>query len=145
MLPGMDGFDVCRALKKNTQTATVPLIMLTAKGEESDIVVGLELGADDYITKPFSPKILFARIRALLRRHERKAVDKDSVLQYGGLSIDPLRHEVLIQGKPTELTATEFGVLHFLIQHPGWAFTRQQIVDAVKGQDYTVTERTVDI
>jgi two-component system phosphate regulon response regulator PhoB len=145
MLPGLDGLEICRRLKAGPDTQHIPIIMLTAKGEESDIVVGLELGADDYVTKPFSPKILMARIHAVLRRKSREESKETAVLLRGDLSIDPGRHEVRVCGEAVDLTATEFKVLHFLARKPGWVFTRQQIVDAVKGEDYPVTERSVDV
>lgn len=145
MLPGVDGLEVCRRLKGDPSTQHIPIVMLTAKGEESDIIVGLELGADDYITKPFSPKVLLARVRAVLRRISSRTYDASQVLVRGDLTIDPRRHQVLLKNKPVDLTATEFGLLHFLAQKPGWVFTRQQIVDHVKGADYPVTDRAVDV
>lgn len=145
MLPGVDGWEVCRRLKGDPTTQHIPVVMLTAKGEESDVVVGLELGADDYIVKPFSPKVLLARIRAVLRRRARQETDETAVLVRGELTVDPVRHEVTVKGKRVDLTATEFRLLHFLARRPGWVFTRQQIVDAVKGEDYPVTERSVDV
>lgn len=145
MLPGVDGLEVCRRLKANTSTQHIPVVMVTAKGEESDVVVGLELGADDYITKPFSPKILLARLRAVLRRKSREETKDNAAIAIDDLQIDPGRYEVKVKGKRVELTATEFRVLHFLARKPGWVFTRQQIVDAVKGEDYPVTERSVDV
>jgi two-component system alkaline phosphatase synthesis response regulator PhoP len=145
MLPGVDGLDVCRALKSDSATAMIPVIMVTAKGEEADIVAGLELGADDYVTKPFSPRVLTARIRACLRKKAQKPPDDKSVIRINDLVIHPGRHEVLIAGKPVKLTLTEFRILHFLASRPGWVFTRYQIVDAVKREDYFVTDRTVDV
>lgn len=145
MLPGVDGLEVCRNLKAYQKTADIPIVMLTAKGEEADIVVGLELGADDYITKPFSPKVLIARIRACLRRKTKEPVDQNSALKINNLVIHPGRHEVLIDGKPIDLTLTEFRLLHLLARRPGWVFTRDQIVSAVRGEDYIVTDRTVDV
>ncbi len=144
MLPGIDGFDVCRQLKNDSRTAHIPIVMLTVKGEESDIVVGLELGADDYITKPFSPKVLLARIKAVLRRKEKKPIAESDVMTIGDLTIHPGRHEVLVQGKPVELTATEFRILHLMARKPGWVFTRYQIVDAARGENIAVTARSVD-
>ncbi len=144
MLPGMDGFDVCRQLKNDSRTAHIPIVMLTVKGEESDIVVGLELGADDYITKPFSPKVLLARIKAVLRRREKEPVGESDVMTIGDLTIHPGRHEVLVQEKPVELTATEFRILHLMARKPGWVFTRYQIVDAARGDNIAVTARSVD-
>lgn len=144
LLPNVDGLEVCKLLKNDTRTKHVPIVMLTAKGEEADMVTGLELGADDYITKPFSPRVLIARVRAVLRRkHEPPTAD--TTIQVRELMIHPGRHEVLAAGKPLSLTLTEFRLLHFLAQRPGWAFSRNQIVDAVKGDDYPVTERSVDV
>ncbi len=145
MLPGLDGLEVCKNLKNNPKSAHVPIVMLTAKSEESDIVLGLELGADDYITKPFSPKVLIARVRASLRRKRQEAPPETAVLRLGELVIDPGKHSVTVKGEEIDLTATEFGVLHFLARKPGWVFTRQQIVDNVKGEDYAVTDRSVDV
>jgi len=144
MLPGMDGFAVCRQLKNDSHTAHIPIVMLTVKGEESDIVVGLELGADDYITKPFSPMVLLARIKAVLRRKEKEPIAESDVMTIGDLTIHPGRHEVLVQGKPAELTATEFRILHLMARKPGWVFTRYQIVDAARGENIAVTDRSVD-
>ncbi len=145
MLPGLDGLEVCRALKKNPKTAGIPIVMVTAKGEESDIVAGLELGADDYITKPFSMKVLAARVRTILRRKEMRVADRDALIRIHDIVINPGRHEVLINGKPVDLTFTELRILHFLASRPGWVMTRQQIVDAVRGEDYAVTDRSVDV
>jgi two-component system phosphate regulon response regulator PhoB len=145
MLPGLDGLEVCKELKANRHTSHIPVIMVTAKGEESDIVAGLELGADDYIAKPFSPKVLVARIRTVLRRKSRgEAGDKQPIV-IDDLEINPGRFEVLVKKEKVDLTATEFQLLYFLARRPGWVFTRQQIVDAVKGEDYAVTERAVDV
>jgi two-component system alkaline phosphatase synthesis response regulator PhoP len=146
MLPGMDGLDVCKILKNDTTTKQIPIIMLTAKGDESDIVLGLELGADDYITKPFSPKVLRARVKTVLRRSETELLPSEkAVISLPGLLIDTERVEVKVNDKPINLTATEFRILHFLAAKPGWVFTRSQIVDAVRGEDYPVTDRTVDV
>jgi two-component system alkaline phosphatase synthesis response regulator PhoP len=146
MLPGKDGLQICRELKQNDATSDIPVIMMTAKGEESDIVTGLELGAEDYIVKPFSPKVMVARIKAVLRRQATApAPDAEDVLNVQGIMIHPGRHEVSVNGKPVDLTASEFGILHFLARRPGWVFTRYQIVDAVHGEDYPVTERSVDV
>jgi two-component system alkaline phosphatase synthesis response regulator PhoP len=145
MLPGMDGLTVCRELKQDAKTRDLPIIILTAKGEEADIVAGLELGADDYVTKPFSPRVLLARVRAVLRRRRAApAADSDS-LEIHEMVIHPGRHEVLVQGRPVDLTATEFRLLAFLARRPGWVFTRSQIVQGVQGEDYAVTERAVDV
>jgi two-component system phosphate regulon response regulator PhoB len=145
MLPGLDGLSVCKRLKQDPRTKEIPIVMVTAKGEESDIVAGLELGAEDYVTKPFSPKVLIARVRTVLRRMEKGAVGEDETISIHDLVIHPGRHEVLVDGKPVDLTYTEFRVLHYLARRPGWVFTRYQIVDAVHGQDYPVTERSVDV
>ncbi|MEW6235870.1 MAG: response regulator [Candidatus Omnitrophota bacterium] len=145
MLPGVDGLEVCRILKNDPQTKEIPIVMLTARGEESDVVRGLELGADDYITKPFSPNILLARIRAVLRRKSVTPADENSILKIHGIEIHPGRHEVLIHGATADLTLTEFRILHYLVRRPGWVFTRTQIIDAVHGDDYPVTERSVDV
>ena len=145
MLPGMDGLEVCRTLKSNPVTEPIPVVMLTAKGEESDIVTGLELGADDYITKPFSPRVVLARVRAVLRRKSQLRQDEMGLVRIHELVIHPGRHQVLIKNEPVELTFTEFRILHFLASHPGWVFTRSQITDAVRGDDYPVTDRAVDV
>ena len=145
MLPDIDGLDVTRSLKNDLNTKDIPIVMLTAKGEEADIVIGLELGADDYITKPFSPRILVARIRAVLRRNIQGAPEETTSYRIHNLSIHPGRHEVLVEGKPVQLTFSEFAILNYLARRPGWVFTRAQIVDAVRGHDYFVTDRTVDV
>jgi len=144
MLPGIDGLEVCKRLKADPTLQPVPVVMLTAKGEESDIVAGLELGADDYVTKPFSGKVLVARVRRLLRKVSESAEDKGLVKAHG-LVIDPARHEVALNGKPVSLTLTEFNILHTLSRRPGLVFTRYQIVDAIHGDDYLVTDRAVDV
>jgi two-component system, OmpR family, alkaline phosphatase synthesis response regulator PhoP len=145
MLPGMDGLEVCRALKKDEKTMAVPIIMLTAKGEESDIVAGLELGADDYIVKPFSPRVLVARVKTVLRRKSADPVDDSAPVQIHDLSIHPGRREVLAGKQPVELTNMEFRVLHLLASRPGWVFSRYQIVEGVRGDNYPVTDRSVDV
>jgi two-component system phosphate regulon response regulator PhoB len=145
MLPGLDGFDVCRLLKGEQKTRHIPIVMLTAKGEEADIVTGLELGADDYITKPFSPKELVARIRAVLRRTPKAQVDEESAVRIHDILIHPGRHEVLIDGRPAKLTSTEFRILHFLAGRPGWVFTREQIIESVHGSGHHVTDRSIDV
>lgn len=146
MLPGKDGLQICRELKQSDASRDIPVVMMTARGEESDIVTGLELGAEDYIVKPFSPKVLVARVKAVLRRKAAPAVmDAENVLRIYDLVIHPGRHEVTVGGVPVDLTATEFGLVHFLARRPGWVFTRYQIVDAVHGEDYPVTERSVDV
>ena len=145
MLPGMDGHEVCRALMADARTSHIPIVMVTARGEEADVVAGLKMGADDYVTKPFSPRELLARIRTVLRRRARQAVADDAPIKAGDLLIHPGRREVLVKGRPVELTFTEFGILRHLAARPGWVFSREQIVDAVKGEDYPVTDRSVDV
>lgn len=145
MLPGVDGIDVCRILKNDQKTEAIPIIMLTAKGEESDIITGLEMGADDYITKPFSPRILLARVKAVLRRKRNEFQDKSRIIKIHDLLINPGRHEVSVKDRHIDFTRTEFRILQFLAQRPGWVFTRYQIVDDVQGEDYPVTERSVDV
>ena len=145
LLPRVDGLELCRLLKADPKTKHIPVLMLTAKTEESDVVKGLEVGADDYVTKPFSPRVLVARIRAVLRRRAVEPVENQPPIRIHELMIHPGRHEVTASGEQLQLTYTEFRLLHFLASKPGWAFTRTQIVDAVKGPDYPVTERSVDV
>ena len=145
MLPGLDGLEDCRALKKDSKTSGIPIVMVTAKGEESDLVAGLELGADDSLTKPFSMKVLIARVRAVLRRRRDPPADKNAPIRIHEIEINPGRHEVLIKGKPVEMTFSELRILHLLASRPGWVMTREQIVDAVRGEDYAVTDRAVDV
>ncbi|MEM8738929.1 MAG: response regulator transcription factor [Planctomycetota bacterium] len=144
MLPSMDGLEVCRSLKARPDTSDIPVIMLTAKGEESDIVQGLELGADDYITKPFSPRILMARIKAVLRRVEADHQDRP-VVEAAGVRIDLERHQVTTDGTPVDLTATEFKLLTLLVSRPARVFTRQQIIDSLHEGFAAVTDRSVDV
>lgn len=146
MLPGIDGLEVTRHLKKEVATMDIPIVMVTAKGEESDIVAGLELGANDYISKPFSPRELTARIRAILRRR-RKTIpgEPPRINQEGDMMIDRAKHVVTIEGQTIDLTLSEFDLLAFLADKKGWVFTRGQIVDAVHGENYAVTERSVDV
>lgn len=145
MLPGLNGLELCRSLKQDPRTAAIPIMMVTAKNEESDVVLGLELGADDYIMKPFSMKVLVARVHAVLRRRKQSVVDMDAMIRIHDLVINPGRHEVLIKGKPVEMTFSELRILHLLARRPGWVMTREQIVDAVRGEDYAVTDRAVDV
>ena len=145
MLPGIDGLEVAKRLKNSPKTEQVPIVMLSAKGEEADIVTGLELGADDYITKPFSPRIMVARVRTALRRKSSKTQDDKATVHIFELEIHSGRRSVLAAGKPVDLTFTEFQVLYLLAQRPGWVFTRSMIVDAVRGDDYPVTDRSVDV
>jgi two-component system alkaline phosphatase synthesis response regulator PhoP len=146
MLPGMSGLDICRHLKKDPGTAGIPIIMVTARSEETDIVVGLELGASDYVTKPFSIKVLIARVHANLRRRPSQNYDAQTDVRNGDLEISPSRYEVLADGKVIEgLTLSDFRLLHILASRPGCVLNRQQILDAVCGKDVAVTERAVDV
>ena len=143
MLPGLSGVDVCRALR---QESNVPIVMLTARAEESDKLVGLELGADDYVTKPFSPRELVARVRAVLRRSEAMASPRQAQapITVGDVTADPTRHQVTVSGRQVDLTPTEFALLAALIQSPGRVFTRLQLLDQALGESYEGYERTVD-
>jgi len=145
MLPGLSGLEVCKQLRAFPKTVGLPIVLVSAKGEESDIIVGLELGADDYITKPFSPRVLVARLKAVLRRQETPLAEEDKPLTINEISIHPGRFEVSANGQVIEFTASEFKILHYLARHPGWVFTRFQIVDALHGDDYPVTERSIDV
>ncbi len=144
MLPGIDGLEVCRQLKNDSKSSHIPIIMLTAKGEESDIVVGLELGADDYVTKPFSVKVFLSRVKAVLRRERGDSSSQPTKIVFPDLEIDPAKYEVYVKGKLTKLTLTEFNILEYLAGKPGWVFTRGQIVDTVRGDGYAITDRAVD-
>lgn len=147
MLPGIDGFDVTKKIRNSSNHKKLPIIMLTAKGEEADIVTGLELGADDYISKPFSPRVLVARIKSVLRRNaitlENDSNEKEIVFKQ--LRIHTGRYLVTLENKALTLTHSEFEILKFLASKPGWVFTRSQIVDAIHGESYPVTERSVDV
>ena len=145
MLPGIDGMELCRILKNDPHTRHIPILMLTAKSEESDVVVGLEVGADDYITKPFSPKVLMARIRTALRRKTEVISDDSTIINIHNLVIDPGRYQVLKNGTPVDLTRTEFQLLHFLARRTGRVYSRFDIINGVKGDDAVVTDRTVDV
>ncbi len=155
MLPGIGGFEVTREIRKTPQVSDIPIVMLTAKGEEIDVVTGLELGADDYIAKPFSPRILLARVRSILRRKALQKVNDEKAgsrphsqnqqFDILGILIDPGKHKVEVEGTPVELTYSEFNILLCLARRPGWVFTRQQIMDAVRGENYVVTERSIDV
>ena len=145
MLPGRDGLALCRVLKSNVMTRGVPIVMVSAKGEEADIVAGLEQGAEDYVTKPFSPRVLIARLKAVLRRHGAEVRDQQAPLTIGELTIHPGKRAVRYAGQPVRLTATEFVALQFLARQPGWVFTRNQLVAAVHGPDYPVTDRSIDV
>ena len=147
MLPGMDGLEVCRAVREDPQFGHTPIIMLTAKGEESDIVRGLEMGADDYVAKPFSPRVLLARIETVLRRSHNDGRNGETArkLAAGEVVVDLERHEVTVDGELAELTATEFKLLHLLLKRPGRVYTRQQIIEGVHEGFAAVTDRSVDV
>ena len=151
MLPDMGGFDICRILRNDTSTAHIPIIMVTAKTSDSDIVSGLELGADDYITKPFSPKVLVARVKSVLRRfqerqeHGTTATKNEGLVFIHGLQIIPHKFEVSLNGSPIIFSATEFSILYHLARHPGQVFSRIQIINDIKGSSYPVTERSIDV
>lgn len=148
MLPGINGLDVCRKVKSDPETAPIPIIMLTARSEESDIVVGLEIGADDYITKPFSAKLLIARMRAVLRRCQTPGRDgglESSVLAVGPIRMDLLSRQVWVSDEQVVLTRGEFEALRVMIRLPGRVFTRAQLVQETRGDDYPVTERAIDV
>jgi two-component system, OmpR family, alkaline phosphatase synthesis response regulator PhoP len=146
MLPGVDGVEVCRALRSDDRTRTVPIVMLTAKSEEADAVLGLGVGADDYVKKPFGVKELVARVKALLRR-ESRAVESDesSLVRVRNLTIDSVRHEVTVRGEPVQLTLTEFRLLRALAAKPGRVYTRAELIDKAMGQDVVVIDRNVDV
>ena len=144
MLPGLDGLEVCRAIRADINSSAIPIIMLTAKGEESDRIVGLELGADDYITKPFSPNEVVARVRALLRRAQRPA-PTDNRMTYGALTVDVDRHIVKVHGDEVRLTAKEFLLLQYLMQHRGRVLSRDLLLSDVWSYSYTGGTRTVDV
>ncbi len=150
MLPGVDGLTVCQKLRSNPATAAVGVIMLTAKGEESDVVTGLNVGANDYITKPFSRNVLVARVRAVLRNlppvfDAGPPPDSEEIVKIHNIVIDSGRHAVLVDGSPVDLSATEFRVLTVLAARPGRVFSREQILDAVHGDSYAITNRAVDV
>ena len=141
-LPDVDGLDICRYLRRRSN---VPIVMLTGRAEDNDAVVGLELGADDYITKPFSPRVLIARIRSVLRRRDQPAVADDATTSHLGVRVTPGRHDVRVDGASVSVTATELRLLHLLIRRPGWVHTRDQIIAALHGEDYSATDRSIDV
>lgn len=145
MLPGIDGLEVCRRIRWDAKTKDIPILIVSAKTEESDIVAGLELGANDYITKPFSPKVLLARVRTALRQKIKNLANEGARVKIHNLSIHPGRHEVLVDENRVDLTVAEFKLLHLLMSHPGWVFSRYQIVDTLHGENYHVTDRSVDV
>ncbi len=144
MLPGIQGMELCRILRNDSKTARLPIIMLTAKGEEVDRILGLEMGADDYMTKPFSPRELIARVKAVLRRSAEKPVH-EKILKTGDIEIDTERYTVSIKGKPVKLSATEFKLLLFLAERKGKVFSRSQLLDAIWRDEAFVEPRTVDV
>lgn len=144
MLPGLSGLEICERMRRTLDLKAIPIVMVSAKGEEGDIVKGLELGADDYVTKPFSTAVLNARIDGILRRRRDDDPPKVLVIELPGLKIDSARFEVLVEGQVTEMTHSEFKILHYLAQRPGWVYTRGQIVSALHGENYAVTDRTID-
>ena len=144
MLPVVDGLDVCRRLRSGEQTRKIPILMLTAKGEETDQLVGFSLGADDYVTKPFSVKVLLQRIKAVQRRFQGEE-EPANVIDHLGVRLDRVRHQLSIHGKPIELTPTEFRLLECFLRQPGRAFTRPQLMDAAMGDEAVVLERTIDV
>ena len=143
MLPGLNGLEICRRLKSDSSTSAIPIIMVSARGEESDIIKGLDLGADDYITKPFSPRILVARVNALFRRNRHDAINED-IIQIEGITIHFQQRTVQIDGTFTDLTFSEFQILSLLASHPGWVYTRNQIIKHIHGDNYPVTDRSID-
>lgn len=145
MLPGVDGFDICKIIKADKQKANIPIVMVTAKADEADKVAGLEIGADHYVTKPFSPRELLAIVKATLRRRPVKQEEEKPVIERGDLKIHVGRHEVSLRGEPIDLTHLEFRILLALAKKPGWVMTRYQIVDATRGEGVTVTDRSVDV
>ena len=144
MLPGLDGLEVCRRLKMEPSTRGIPIIMVSARGEESDVVLGLGLGADDYVTKPFSPQELVARVGAVLRRGATQS-DEAARIEREGIVVDPSRHEVRVDGETVVFTATELRLLHYLASHPGRVFTRDQLLDRTVGDNAVVLDRNIDV
>jgi len=145
MLPGIDGLTACKMLKADKKLKRIPVIMLTAKGDESDIVTGLELGADDYITKPFSSKVVSARVKAAIRRTDVQETSEQEIIRQKGIELNTVTREINLNGVALKLTYSEFEVLRLLASHPGWVYTRNQIVNKIKGDDYPVTERAIDV
>jgi two-component system alkaline phosphatase synthesis response regulator PhoP len=145
MLPGVDGLEVCRQLKRMPETAHIPIVMITAKGEDIDIIIGLECGADDYVIKPFSSRVLLARIKTILRKHQTAQSSNGVILKFRDLAIYPLQYEAKIGPATVDLTVTEFKILVTLARRPGWVFTREQLVDLARGDNASVTLRSVDV
>ncbi len=147
MLPGLDGLEVCRILSKDPRTSRIPILMVTARGSDDDIISGLESGADDYLVKPFSPKVLAARIGAVLRRKSKNINhgNYNEKISIHGITIDVKKHKVSVRGKPVAMSTTEFAILELLCRNPGWVLSRNQIITAIRGDNYPVTERSVDV
>jgi len=149
MLPGLSGIEVCKKIRERHEQANLPIIMMSAKRQEEEIINGLENGADDYITKPFSPKVLVARLKSVLRRSNKNDSEnteqQDEIIVINDIKIIPGRHEVLVKGHEIKLTSTEFAILVLLSKRPGWVYSRQQIIDAIRGHDYLVTPRMIDV
>ena len=144
MIPGMDGISLNRQLKMDPKLEAIPVIMLTAKSDETDVIVGLEMGAEDYITKPFSHKVVLARIKHVLKR-KKVSVKKQSMIHYKTLTVNTNEHEVRLENKIIDLTKSEFDCIQFLAESPGWVFSRFQIIQAIKGYDTDITDRTIDV
>jgi two-component system alkaline phosphatase synthesis response regulator PhoP len=145
MLPGVDGFDICKIIKSDKQRANIPIVMVTAKSDEADKVAGLEIGADHYVTKPFSPRELMAIVKATLRRRPAQEEEEKPLIERGELKIHIGRHEVTYKGKKIDLTHLEFRILVSLAKKPGWVMTRYQIVDSTRGEGVSVTDRSIDV
>lgn len=145
MLPGQSGYDLCKLIKQNPKTAAIPVMILSARSEDSDIVLGLEIGSDDFVTKPFSPKVLVARVRTLLRRGVVSSEVSSGLITLGDLVINENAHSVTLSGEPITLTHSEFKILHFLAQKPGWVFSRYQLADAIRPGEYAIIDRSMDV
>jgi len=145
MLPGLNGLDVCRALKNKEQTHHIPIVMLTARNEDVDIITGLEIGATDYVTKPFSPKVLIARIRAILRHDDENIKNDTARIIFRDITIDQGKHTVSVKDNPIQLTLTEFQILLVLIRRPGWVFSRTQMIDELREGHQVITDRAIDV
>ena len=145
MLPGINGLDICKLLKADQKTGHIPIVMLTAKDDDIDVVTGLEVGADDYITKPFSPKVLIARISTVLRRQKSSTDEHKKLIHAGEIVIDPGKYTVTVENKILQLTATEFQLIYTLANRPGWVYSRSQLVDKIRGEDHIISERAVDV
>ena len=145
MLPGLSGLNICRIIKENEAIKRIPVIMLTAKSQDSNIVAGFENGADDYVTKPFSPKVLLARIKKILIRHSEEIGLNNCVVYFDEIKIHPERHQVLLGGIEVHLTPSEIKLLYHLARKPGWVYSRDQIIDTIRGQNYAITDRAIDV